>query len=46
MKKMNKTYEAPVAELFEMQAPVTLVEISGGTVSGEGGEGNNPLIGG
>ena len=25
MKKMNKTYEAPVAELFEMQMPTVLM---------------------
>ncbi len=26
MKKMNKTYEAPVAEVIEMQMPVVLME--------------------
>ena len=26
MKKMNKTYEAPVAEVFEMQMPSVLME--------------------
>lgn len=25
MKKMNKTYEAPVAEVFEMQMPIVLM---------------------
>lgn len=25
MKKMNKTYEAPVAEVFEMQMPTVLM---------------------
>ena len=30
MKKMNKTYEAPMAEVIEMQMPVVLME------SGEG----------
>lgn len=26
MKKMNKTYEAPMAEVIEMQMPVVLME--------------------
>ncbi len=26
MKKMNKTYEAPVAEVIEMQMPTVLME--------------------
>lgn len=26
MKKMNKMYEAPVAEVFEMQMPTVLME--------------------
>ena len=32
MKKMNKTYEAPMAEVIEMQMPVVLMEspLSGG----------------
>jgi hypothetical protein len=30
MKKMNKMYEAPVAEIFEMQMPVTLLNTSTG----------------
>ena len=25
MKKMNKTYEAPIAEMFEMQMPTVLM---------------------
>ena len=29
MKKMNKTYEAPVAELFEMQMPTVLMASNG-----------------
>lgn len=41
MKKMNKTYEAPMAEVIEMQMPVVLME-SGttptGTGAGMGGE--------
>lgn len=40
MKKMNKTYEAPVAEMFEMQMPTVLMN-SGS--DWEGGEGDNPL---
>lgn len=32
MKKMNKTYEAPVAEMFEMQMPAVLM------LSGNAGE--------
>jgi len=31
MKKMNKTYEAPVAEVIEMQMPVVLM-VSGADV--------------
>ena len=32
MKKMNKMYEAPVAEVFEMQMPTVLMaSINGGT---------------
>ncbi len=42
MKKMNKTYEAPVAEVFEMQMPTVLM-ISGADVhSGETPGGDNP----
>ena len=37
MKKMNKTYEAPVAEMFEMQMPTVLMAsmpgVSGGGVT-------------
>jgi hypothetical protein len=40
MKKMNKTYEAPVAEMIEMQMPVVLM-VSAGT-----GTGINDPIGG
>ena len=35
MKKMNKMYEAPVAEVFEMQMPTVLM----GSVPGIEGEG-------
>ena len=36
MKKMNKTYEAPVAEMIEMQMPTVLAgSLTGETVSGE-----------
>ena len=31
MKKMNKTYEAPVAEVIEMQMPSVLMESGGDT---------------
>lgn len=37
MKKMNKMYEAPMAEMIEMQLPVVLLEsanVSGGTMTG------------
>jgi hypothetical protein len=37
MKKMNKMYEAPMAEMIEMQLPVVLLEsanVGGGTMSG------------
>ena len=30
MKKMNKTYEAPVAEVIEMQMPVVVMSPDGG----------------
>lgn len=36
MKKMNKTYEAPKAELIEMQMPTVLMA-SAGDQTGEGG---------
>ena len=35
MKKMNKTYEAPMAEVIEMQMPTVLME-SGGDLYGGG----------
>ena len=35
MKKMNKMYEAPRAEVIEMQMPTVLM-ISGGTATGGG----------
>jgi hypothetical protein len=34
MKKMNKTYEAPMAEVIEMQMPAVLME-SDFTLSGD-----------
>ena len=46
MKKMNKMYEAPKAEVIEMQMPVVLMESTGndGTATGGGagmGEGDD-----
>lgn len=41
MKKMNKTYEAPKAEVIEMQMPVVLMESTGsgsGSTMGGGGD--------
>lgn len=38
MNKMNKTYEAPVAEVIEMKMPVVLME-SDGTSPNIGGGG-------
>ena len=39
MKKMMKNYEAPKAEMFEMQMPTVLMaSITGGTGSGGGTE--------
>ena len=38
MKKMNKTYEAPVAEVIEMQMPVVLTMSS----INEAGSSENP----
>lgn len=45
MKKMNKTYEAPMAELFEIQMPAVLMASNythghgnQATDGGEGGE--------
>ena len=43
MKKMNKTYEAPVAEVIEMQMPVVLTMSSiteAGSSENPGGEPN------
>ena len=44
MKKMNKMYEAPVAEVFEMQMPTVLMaSVTGGNVDGDGiGGGDDP----
>lgn len=42
MKKMNKTYEAPVAEMFNMQMPTVLMASPTEGMSGEGGEGFEP----
>jgi hypothetical protein len=41
MKKMNKIYEAPVAEMIEMQMPVVLMQsnLGGGTNASSGGVG-------
>ena len=37
MKKMNKTYEAPVAEMIEMQMPTVLMgSLTGSDVEGSG----------
>lgn len=49
MKKMNKMYEAPTAEVIEMQMPVVLAQtvntIDPGTGSGmTGGGGSDPAI--
>lgn len=40
MKKMNKTYEAPVAEVIEMQMPTVLM--ASVNSDGEGGDGFEP----
>lgn len=42
MKKMNKMYEAPVAEMFEMAMPTVLMASTPGTTF-EDPEGENPL---
>ena len=44
MKKMNKTYEAPVAEMFEMQMPTVLMasDPTQQGMSGEGGDDFEP----
>lgn len=42
MKKMNKTYEAPVAEMIEIQMPAVLMAsgpYAGGGQVDDGGEG-------
>jgi hypothetical protein len=42
MKKMNETYEAPVAEMFEMQMPTVLMaSINGAIVDDDGGMGGD-----
>lgn len=39
MKKMNKTYKAPVAEVIEMQMPTVLMaSVNAGGTSGGGGD--------
>lgn len=48
MKKMMKNYEAPMAEMFEMQMPTVLMSSPAGTPTvgpGQGGSGGgeNPL---
>lgn len=42
MKKMNKTYEAPVAEVIEMQMPVVVMSDPTGTGSGMQDETEEP----
>ena len=42
MKKMNKTYEAPVAEVIEMQMPTVLM-MSQPYGDGGGAEGPDPF---
>jgi len=39
MKKMNKMYEAPVAEMIEMQMPAVLMDSLQGGGTGSGGTG-------
>ena len=43
MKKMNKMYEAPVAEVFEMQMPTVLMisDVTAGSSEQPGGD--NPF---
>lgn len=43
MKKMNKTYEAPVAEVFEMQMPTVLMNSGDGAYSGQTPSGDDPF---
>jgi hypothetical protein len=38
MKKMNKIYEAPKAEMIEMEMPVVLMASTEGQTPGEAGE--------
>ena len=38
---MNKMYEAPKAEVIEMQMPVVLMESSDGNAGGQGEEGGD-----
>ena len=46
MKKMNKTYEAPVAEVIEMQLPTVLMaSIGDGNFSGGGSDGGDDPFG-
>jgi hypothetical protein len=41
MKKMMKNYEAPMAEMFEMQMPTVLMaSTEGGDGTGDGGNSN------
>ena len=40
MKKMNKMYEAPVAEAIEMQMPAVLMDSLQGSNTGNAGTGN------
>ena len=40
---MNKTYEAPMAELFEMQMPAVLMMSDVTAGSSEHGGGDNPF---
>jgi hypothetical protein len=43
MKKMNKTYEAPVAEMIEMQMPTVLM-VSQGSGDGPTDTGGDELL--
>ena len=48
MKKMNKTYEAPMAEMINMQMPTVLMGSpagEGGMDAGGGNTGNDPDLG-
>ena len=47
MKKMMKNYEAPMAEMFEMQMPTVLMGSvqDMNHVGGQGGQGEDPLNG-